>query len=577
MKIWCTRVFVLIAVFSFAISSVSANHNSQRYGKKSNKPIEIKVVPAGLSQTAIDAAKSFLENSAEVQKELRGTKSRLLEFTVIYDDKKKSADSAVGYRAYFYDYTNDRTLSAEGSFNKKTPITVKQDAYQPVPSEEEFAEAVSIIASDLSLGANLKNGELQPFRAMPPISFREGTMERLVNVGLNGLNDSAKNEIVSVSIKRGEVVRYDRRAPETSNAAPESCGILPANQTTTPRGTAGQFDLTVSVGQNLLWEMTVIRPSVSSGTRGSGIEIQNVKYKGKSVLKRGHAPILNVKYDQDICGPYRDWQWQEDYFQTPETGNIDPAPGFRIVAPGQVATTMLESGNDTGNFRGVAIYTQGTEAVLVTEMQAGWYRYISEWRFDVNGTIRPRFGFGAVDDSCVCFTHYHNVYWRFDFDVVTSTNRVFEIRRGRKFLRPILSESIMNKSTQLNRGILIQYSAGDEAYALFPNISDGVVDDFGRNDLWILRYKNIVGGTNLENEIDDGFNSVGGDCTETGGSCINIAPFANGESVFDKDVVVWYGAHFSHTETGAPISANRDGLVISGEHVVGPDLRPVRW
>jgi hypothetical protein len=394
---------------------------------------------------------------------------------------------------------------------------------------------------------------------------------------LDSRDPNWQHQIVGVNLKRGELIKYAGGAPPTSKAEQNACGVMPANQTTTPRGTAGQFNLTVSVGQTLLWEMTVIRPSVSSGTRGSGLEVQNVKYKGKSVLKRGHAPILNVKYDKDICGPFRDWEWQEDYFQTPDSGNTDPGPGFRIVAPGQIATTVLDSGNDTGNFRGVAIYTQDNDAVLVTEMQAGWYRYIMEWRFAIDGTIRPRFGFGAVDDSCVCFTHYHNVYWRFDFDIVNKRNNVFQIRRGRKFQVPIPTETIMDKSNQLNRGILIQNSSGDEAYSLFPNISDGIVDDFGRNDIWILRYKNIVGGSNLQNEIDDGFNSVGGACTPTGGSCINIWPFANGESLVDQDVVVWYGGHFAHTDGGNIINANRDGFIISGEHVVGPDLRPVRW
>jgi hypothetical protein len=41
------------------------------------------------------------------------------------------------------------------------------------------------------------------------------------------------------------------------------------------------------------------------------------------------------------------------------------------------------------------------EVVLVSEIQAGWYRYISEWRLHINGTIKPRFEFGAVNNSCV--------------------------------------------------------------------------------------------------------------------------------------------------------------------------------
>ncbi len=75
----------------------------------------------------------------------------------------------------------------------------------------------------------------------------------------------------------------------------------------------------------------------------------------------------------------------------------------------------------------MAIYVQGLEVVLVSEMEAGWYRYISEWRLHANGTIRPRFGFSAVQDSCVCNIHHHHPYWRFDFDIRTAgNNRVRE-------------------------------------------------------------------------------------------------------------------------------------------------------
>jgi hypothetical protein len=67
---------------------------------------------------------------------------------------------------------------------------------------------------------------------------------------------------------------------------------------------------------------------------------------------------------------------------------------------------------------------QGQEAVLVSELQAGWYRYISQWRFHANGTIRPRFGFSAANNPCTCKDHHHHVYWRLDFDIRTAGNNV---------------------------------------------------------------------------------------------------------------------------------------------------------
>ena len=214
------------------------------------------------------------------------------------------------------------------------------------------------------------------------------------------------------------------------------------------------------------------------------------------------------------------------------------------------------------------------EVVLITELQAGWYRYIHEWRFAPDGTIRPRYGFGATNNSCVCDVHNHHAYWRFDFDIVQPNNKVFQVERGRKFLRPIETEMSGNKNHQLKRSLLIQNAAGDEAYMLSPNLSDGVVDTYGVNDFWVLQYKNVVGGTNVQNEIDDGETCV--NCTNATGA-IHINSFLNAESTVNQDVVVWYGAHFIHNDGANLLDPDRYSNVLSGSHVVGPDLRPVRW
>ena len=130
-------------------------------------------------------------------------------------------------------------------------------------------------------------------------------------------------------------------------------------------------------------------------------------------------PILNVKYDPGGCGPYRDWQNEEGKIHAQ---GADVAPGFRLCP--QPAKTILDTGSDAGNFLGVGIYVKGQEVVLVSEMEAGWYRYISEWRFHADGTIRPRFMFTGVQNSCVCNVHHHHAYWRFDFDLRTPGNNV---------------------------------------------------------------------------------------------------------------------------------------------------------
>lgn len=570
-------------MFCLIAGADGAERDKEKRAQKAQKPIVIKVTPKGPVQEEIEAAKFRVERSEAVQNLLRGTKYRQLAFSYLENDAKSGkAQFSNGFRVVFYDYTNDRTIVAEGDFDGKEIIRVREEYYQPVPNDEEFNEAAAILQKDARFGEALKGDSMKAFRPMPPTTVLSGTTERLVNVGIDARDGSGKNEVVSVSIKRGEVIRYPESAPATALAAPDSCGIASAGQGSTPYGVAGQSQVTLVQNGVTLWDMTVIRPSASSGTWASGIEIRDVKYKGKSVLKRGHVPILNVQYSPSVCGPYRDWQYAEGFFDAPEAGATNPAPGIRVLGAGQIATTSVESGTDAGNFQGVAIYQQnvgfGNEIVMVSEMDAGWYRYIMEWRFAEDGTIRPRYGFAATNNSCVCYVHNHHAYWRFDFDIVNPTNKVFQVERGRRFLQPILTETNRNKNHQTRRSLLIQNSTGDEAYMLVPNLSDGTVDTFGRNDFWVLRYKNVPGGSPLQNEIDDGWESIGGECTDTGGSCINITKFVNNESVVNQDVVVWYGAHFVHNGDGEHrLDPERSGMVLTGSHVIGPDIRPVRW
>jgi hypothetical protein len=117
---------------------------------------------------------------------------------------------------------------------------------------------------------------------------------------------------------------------------------------------------------------------------------------------------------------------------------------------------------------------------------------------------------------------------------------------------------------------VVQNSTGNEAYELIPNITDGVVDTFGVNDFWALRYKTPVGNP-ISDEIDDGLSCCGAP------AAIQINPWVNGESLVGQDAVIWYGAHFIHSDGANLLDPDRSGLVISGSHVIGPDIRPIRW
>jgi hypothetical protein len=561
------RVFfgTCLVIVSIVNIVVAGENNTKRSGK-AQEAVKIKVSSWGPAQSDVQAAMLRVEKSRAVHNVLKNTKYRLISFDYIEsgNEKFKSAQPPKDFKIIFYDYTNDRTFVAEGDFARTKIVTVREENFQPGVSNQELLEAFQLIKNDPELGELYKQNQLKIFEAMPPVSIQNG--ERLVNVGIK---IGGENQIVGISFKNNRIVRYKGNAPLTSQATHDDCGINSANQGNTPNGTAGQYQLTISQNNSPLWEMLVIRPSASSGNseERSGIEVRDVKYKGKSVLKRGHAPILNVQYEADACGPYRDWQYAEGFFNAPAEGASDPAPGIRILAAGQSAKTSLDSGIDSGNFAGVAVYTQNNETILVSEMDAGWYRYMSEWRFANDGTIRPRYGFGATTNSCVCNEHNHNIYWRFDFDIVNSTNKIFQIERGRKFMKPVTSETTRLRNYQTNRSFLIQNSSGEEAYLLVPSLSDGKTNDFGAGDFWFLKYQ---AGTNGEpDEIDD----PNGEELKA-----NFAPWLNNESLLNQDVVVWYAGHYGHNSDGESLlNPDHSGTVLTGSHVIGPTLRPVRW
>jgi hypothetical protein len=578
-------------VFNFSNSSKAKTSESKAAPVESKKRaqarLQITAVPVGPSQETMDIVKEGIRARASVQKYLRGTRNRLLQFGLIETDAKAGSARNVPSRflAAIYDYNNNRTIGIEGNVEAPGADKITVSNEQPVPNDEEFEEALGIVSRDEILGAALSAGELKPYRPMPPVLYADvpgGKVERTVYVGLEqGDGKGFSNEVVGVNMTRRKMVRYAEGAPPTSRATPEACGVTNAGQSTTANGIAGQYQFTVRDENNrVLWEFLALRPSASSGNASerSGIELRDVKYKGKSVLKRIHAPILNVKYDNNACGPFRDWQYSEGMFQATGTDLPGSNSGLRDCGT-NIATTALDSGNDTGNFKGVAYYQQDGEVVLVTELNAGWYRYICEYRLASDGTIRPRYGYGATNNSCVCAAHTHHVYWRFDFDIGTpENNEIMPLTlRGVLAGKPFATETVLFRNASQPVNYLVKNGATSDSYLIYPNSNDGQAKgypDYGRGDLWVLKYKESSPG--VPTELDDPTDNRSGASTQA-----NIDAWVNGESLVKQDIVVWYAGHYYHNDGGNSIEQLKPGdfdmNILSGTHVQGPDLIPFKW
>ena len=492
---------------------------------------------------------------------------RLLRLQLVEPGEKAGEDEAArGFVGEMYDYTNDRVLRVSGALDvlesgEADRLQVELVAYQPPPTDDELRKVAEIVQADEELGRLVRTQEWNLYHPMPAIAEGElfdGRSERILTVGLAD-PDNVTRRIVGVRLRDRAVLQDLPGLPRLGDRA---CEPAPSGDGCSSTGNSGQAWINVWYGGVRVWRFLVVRPAESSGTNGSGVELRYVDFRGHRLLYRAHVPILNIEYFSEGqaagCGPtYRDWLNQESCFDAPL--GADVTPGVRICSG--PARTIIESGQDTGNFRGAAIYVDGLEVVIVSELAAGWYRYISEWRLHVNGTIRPRFGFAAVANPCTCLGHHHHVYWRLDLDVdgaapnrveeynnpplIPGTNwhtKAYEVRRPRDPGR--------------NRRWRISNPLTRASYLLVPGGQDGTASPYGVGDLWVLRYHG--------NELDDGQ----GFTTDPALSAARLDPFLTpAEPVSDQDVVLWYSAHFVHDEAhGHP-----------GGHYVGPQLSPERW
>lgn len=453
-------------------------------------------------------------------------------FRVIASElQDRSHSSGADYLMYIYNYTDSKMLRLTGPSSFITEPKIETTSEDVPASPEEFKAAVNILRKNSSFSPRFRNGDLFAYEPMPSTLASPETLSgiggaRLVGVGLHSKTDPTIHEIVGVNLNTMQVVRYPKKAPPTSLATEAVCGLLSAGQSVTGKGRSGSAAITISNAEGTLWNFTVVRPSASSGSKGSGLEIRNLYYKDQLVLSRAHTPILNVQYSNNVCGPYRDWAYAENYFNA--VGS-DRAPGIRIAT--QPPTTIFDTGNDWGNFRGVAIYQTADKVTLVTEFSAGWYRYVSKFELYNDGTIKPLFQFSAVRNSCVCYTHNHHVYWRFDFDLNGAANSV-QVSNGVSLI-PVTQEGSFLRNTN-NQFWRVSSSNGAMNYLINPSGNDGTADYYGVADVWLLRYKS--------NQIDD--SSVR---TSTRAA---LNSFVTGESLVNQDLVFWYAGHFMHSHDG---------------------------
>ena len=548
-------VLVPAALFATAAASFGQQQSSWVV-RPGNGSLELEFTPVGPDPALVEKFKDGLAEHAAVKARLNGGQYRLLSFQLLRPPEKDGV-TGTPFEAFFFHYGKNQAYQVNGDLEQPKALEIKESDRILVPNGAEYADAVAVIEQDPVLGAALRSGELAAYMAMPPVVENlqpDGKHHRTLAIGLlpNGAS-KLPHQIVGVDLIARRLNHYPDNAPPHSRASALTCNPPPnANQQTSNRGVAGTMNIRARQNGIEYWRMTVTRPSDSTGTNASGIDLTNVYYLNKKVFTQAHVSLLNVNYDNNSCGPYRDWLWEEGYFDCTGT---DYVSGFRYSGT-TPAQTILDDGNDNGNFRGVAIYVDaGTELVLVSEMEAGWYRYVSEWRFRLDGTILPQFGFDGVQNSCTCRRHHHHAYWRFDFDLGGNLNDLIQELNdvsGTTQVDDLTVETHRLRNTASNRRWRIKNSGGNETYTLLPGSNDGATNGYAPNDVYALRYHT--------GQIDDGHATW-----QFWATSEDISKFENGENIANQDIVLWYAAHFTHDD----LSPNN--------HIVGPTLVPSNW
>lgn len=303
---------------------------------------------------------------------------------------------------------------------------------------------------------------------------------------------------------------------------------------------------------NPVWSLCWVSPDESAGIDGSGIELRDVMYNGKLVLRRAGLPVLNVQYDPGGCGAYRDWQHTLMDF---EADNAVGPQGSRYAEPSVEPRTVCDHpGIDAGNFQGVAAWKTADRLTLITQLQAGPYRYIHKWVFWLDGRIDARVAFTSRFDPCNFKPHNHHAYWRFEFGIGGDGDAVAEepqwpSQRGMLTWHPFLTETTRRSDARRGAVWRVRSPSLQRGYQISSLPENGVADAWAVADLWILAFH--------PNEIDDG-----GAARGPGGSAVQLARYIDDEPLDGADLVLWTHAVDRH-----------DGRSTRC-HFVGPTLRP---
>src|SRR4028118_674844 len=142
--------------------------------------VRIEIEPFGPGPEVNDEVSEAVLDHPPVREYLDGTRHRLLNVRLLDAEVGGKPEEPVPpdrYRATIYDYTNNRAVVATGRLDDvRGSMEVSVSGRQPLPTRDEFDEAVEVLLEDEDLGPAIEEQRLVPYRPMPPLVDEESEL-----------------------------------------------------------------------------------------------------------------------------------------------------------------------------------------------------------------------------------------------------------------------------------------------------------------------------------------------------------------------------------------------------------------
>lgn len=269
--------------------------------------------------------------------------------------------------------------------------------------------------------------------------------------------------------------------------------------------------------------------SYEAGADRSGLVLRDVSFQGNTILKKVSFPVMRVRYDNDVCGPYAD---------------ILSSFTFRPATQGAPNSACDDKTLCERTF------TQNGQEVLELGInsQIGEYQLYQSYYFTPDGGMDSRIFSRGL--QCV-IDHDHHAYWLFDFDIGDSDND--EVRTNGTILEP----TEFNDRKGASQFWSVQDTITGEEITITPSADDGTYDSYSQWDVAVRRAKEAEMGRwtyGAYGEIGNLFNE--------------------GEDIVGENLVMWYASHMRHLASEGEDLWHASGPSIQVVNVSDPEPEP---